>query len=87
MNADKGPARDHGDEQENWKDLFGSVFGLAEEVASRVSPEEIEEKLRRTLRKGSGGAKSDAVVPPTAGPGFGAERGPGRREPRPGGYG
>jgi CRP-like cAMP-binding protein len=76
MNADQDPARDHGDAQENWKDLFGSVFDLAEEVTSRISPEEIEEKLRRTLRKGSGGAKPDAAVPSTAGPGFGAERGP-----------
>lgn len=76
MSADQDPARDHGDEQESWKDLFGSVFDLAEEVTSKISPEEIEEKLRRTLRKGSGGAKPDAAVSPTAGPGSGAERGP-----------
>ncbi|HEX4254607.1 MAG TPA: cyclic nucleotide-binding domain-containing protein [Streptosporangiaceae bacterium] len=76
MSGDNDPARDHGEEQESWKDLFNSVFDMAEEVTSKISPAEIEEKLRRTLRKGPGDAKPDAAVSPTTGPGSGAERGP-----------
>ncbi len=76
MSGDNDPARDHGEEQESWKDLFNSVFDLAEEVISKIGPEEIEERLRRTLRKGPGDAKPGAAVSPTTGPGSGAEQGP-----------
>jgi Cyclic nucleotide-binding domain len=54
MSGDNDPARDNEDEQETWKDLFGSVFDLADEVTSRISPDEIEKRLRRTLRKATG---------------------------------
>jgi hypothetical protein len=64
MSGENDPARDHEDEQGTWKDLFGSVFDLADEVTSRISPEEIEEKLRRTLRRAAGGA--DAAPPEPA---------------------
>jgi hypothetical protein len=72
MSSDKDPARDHGDEQESWQDLFGSVFELADEVTSRMSAEDVEERLKRTLRKvtprvGVGAEMaSPETVPPSA---------------------
>ncbi len=62
MSGDNDPARDHGDEQETWKDLFGSVFDLADEVTSRVGTEEIEERLQRALRKAEPKVPAGAVV-------------------------
>jgi Cyclic nucleotide-binding domain len=87
MSDDNDPVRDHEDEQETWKDLFGSVFDLANEVTSRISPDEIEERLRRTLRR----AAADAGAGPeaqaeAAGAGSraeaGAARGPAPDSPR-----
>jgi tetratricopeptide (TPR) repeat protein len=46
-----GPVNDGPDEQESLEKLFGTVFDLATEVAWRISPDEIEAKLRRTLRE------------------------------------
>lgn len=63
MSGDNDPARDHEDEQETWKDLFGSVFDLANEVTSRISPDEIEERLRRTLRRATGDADAGPEAP------------------------
>jgi RNA polymerase sigma factor (sigma-70 family) len=39
------------DRQEVLADLFGTVFGLAGQVASRIGPGEVDARLRRTLRK------------------------------------
>ena len=60
MSGENDPARDHEDEQGTWKDLFGSVFDLADEVTARISPDEIEERLRRTLRRAK---RADAGPP------------------------
>jgi hypothetical protein len=69
------------DEQESWADLFGSVFESADEVTSRIGPEEIEKRLRRTIRDVTGDAETapdTTAEPPVAGPQAAAvaERGP-----------
>jgi hypothetical protein len=59
------------DEQESWADLFGSVFESADEVTSRIGPEEIEKRLRRTIRDVTGDAETapdTPAEPPVAGP-------------------
>ena len=37
--------------------LFGTVFDLADQIASRIGPDEIEMRLRRTLREAATGSK------------------------------
>jgi cell division inhibitor SepF len=39
------------DEQEPLEELFGAVFDLADQIASRIGPDEVEARLRRTLRE------------------------------------
>jgi cell division inhibitor SepF len=39
------------DERESLPELMGEVFGLADQVASRISPEAIEARLRRTIQE------------------------------------
>ena len=51
MSASDDPVRDGPDEQEPLEELFGTVFDLAGQVASRISPDEIEARLRRTLQE------------------------------------
>ena len=51
MSASNDPIRDVPDDQEPLEDLFGTNFDLAGQVASRISPDEIEARLRRTLQK------------------------------------
>ena len=45
-----GPGYDGPDEQESLEELFGAVFGLAGQIASRISQDQVEARLRRTLR-------------------------------------
>jgi RNA polymerase sigma factor (sigma-70 family) len=45
-----GPGYDGPDEQESLEELFGTVFDLAGEIASRISQDQIEARLRRTLQ-------------------------------------
>ena len=45
-----GPGHDGPDEQESLEELFGTVFGLAGQIASRISQDQVEARLRRTLR-------------------------------------
>ena len=45
-----GPGHDGLDEQESLEELFGTVFGLAGEIASRISQDQVEARLRRTLQ-------------------------------------
>jgi RNA polymerase sigma factor (sigma-70 family) len=45
-----GPGYDGPDEQESLEELFGTVFGLAGEIASRISQDQVEARLRRTLQ-------------------------------------
>jgi RNA polymerase sigma factor (sigma-70 family) len=45
-----GPGHDGPDEQESLEKLFGAVFGLAGQIASRISQDQMEARLRRTLR-------------------------------------
>ena len=47
MNA-SGPGYDGPDEQESLEELFGTVFDLAGEIASRISEDHVEARLRRT---------------------------------------
>ena len=49
MNA-SGPGHDGPDEQESLVELFGTVFDLAGEIASRISQDQMEARLRRTLQ-------------------------------------
>jgi len=44
------PVHDGPREQEPLEELFGSVFDLADRIASRISPDTVETRLRRTLR-------------------------------------
>jgi RNA polymerase sigma factor (sigma-70 family) len=45
-----GPRYDGPDEQESPEELFGTVFDLAGEIASRISQDQVEARLRRTLQ-------------------------------------
>jgi len=45
-----GPGYDGPDEQESLEELFGTVFDLAGEIASRISQDQVEARLRRTLQ-------------------------------------
>jgi RNA polymerase sigma factor (sigma-70 family) len=45
-----GPGYDGPDEQESLEELYGTVFGLAGEIASRISQDQVEARLRRTLQ-------------------------------------
>jgi RNA polymerase sigma factor (sigma-70 family) len=45
-----GPGYDGPDEQESLEELFGTVFALAGEIASRISQDQVEARLRRTLQ-------------------------------------
>ena len=45
-----GPGYDGPDEQESLEELFGTVFDLAGEIASRIGQDQVEARLRRTLR-------------------------------------
>ena len=45
-----GPGYDGPDEQESLEELFGTVFGLADQIASRISQDQVEARLRRTLQ-------------------------------------
>jgi RNA polymerase sigma factor (sigma-70 family) len=45
-----GPRYDGPDEQESLEELFGTVFDLAGEIASRISQDQVEARLRRTLQ-------------------------------------
>jgi RNA polymerase sigma factor (sigma-70 family) len=45
-----GPGYDGPDEQESLEELFGTVFGLAGEIASRIGQDQVEARLRRTLQ-------------------------------------
>ena len=73
-----GPVRDGPSGQERMEELFGSVFDLADKIAPRVSPDEVEAKLRRTLQEAGrhpGGMPAEPTarrfrtgeVPPLAG--------------------
>ena len=42
-----GPGYDGPDEQESLEELFGTVFDLAGEIASRISQDQVEARLRR----------------------------------------
>jgi RNA polymerase sigma factor (sigma-70 family) len=44
-----GPVSDGPSEQEPLEELFGTVFDLADTIASRISPDEVEMRLRCTL--------------------------------------
>ena len=46
-----GPAHDGPDEQESLQELFGTVIDLAGQIASRISRDQVEARLRRTLRE------------------------------------
>ena len=45
-----GPGYDGPDEQESLEELFGTVFDLAGEIASRISQDQVDARLRRTLQ-------------------------------------
>jgi RNA polymerase sigma factor (sigma-70 family) len=45
-----GPGYDGPDEQESLEELYGTVFDLAGEIASRISQDHVEARLRRTLQ-------------------------------------
>jgi RNA polymerase sigma factor (sigma-70 family) len=45
-----GPRYDGPDEQESLEELFGTVFDLAGEIASRISQDQVEARLRRALQ-------------------------------------
>ena len=45
-----GPGHDGPDEQESLEELFGAVLGLAGQIASRISQDQMEARLRRTLQ-------------------------------------
>ena len=72
-----GPGYDGPDEQESLEELFGTVFGLAGEIASRISQDQVEARLRRTLQ--AAGRRQEAEParkaarrdPEGAGPGTG----------------
>ena len=73
-----GPVRDGPSGQERMEELFGSVFDLAAKIAPRVSPNEVEARLRRALQESGrhpGGMPAEPIarrfrtveVPPLAG--------------------
>lgn len=45
------PAHDGPDEQESLEELFGTVIDLAGQIASRISRDQVEARLRRTLQE------------------------------------
>jgi RNA polymerase sigma factor (sigma-70 family) len=45
-----GPVHDGPNQHEPLEELFGCVFDLAGQIASRISPDEVEARLTRTLR-------------------------------------
>jgi DNA-binding NarL/FixJ family response regulator len=51
MSASDDPVHDGPADQERLEDLFGTVFGLADQFASRISSAEVEVRLRRTLQE------------------------------------
>lgn len=51
MNASDRRVHDGLDEQDALADLFGTVFDLAGQVASQISPGEVDARLRRTLHQ------------------------------------
>jgi hypothetical protein len=51
MSAGDDPVRDDSAEQESLEDLFGTVFDLADQLTSRISPAEVEARLQRTLQE------------------------------------
>jgi CRP-like cAMP-binding protein len=51
MSAGDNHQADHEDERESWKDLFGSVFEAADELTTRITPDEIEAKLKDIRRR------------------------------------
>ena len=73
-----GPGHDGPDEQESLEDLFGTVFGLAGQIASRISQDHVEARLRRTLQAAGRHQEQDSVRqaarrgPEGAGPGTGS---------------
>ena len=72
-----GPGYDGPDEQESLEELFGTVFGLAEEIASRISQDQVEASLRRALQaagrhqEGAPARMAARRDPEGAGPGTG----------------
>jgi hypothetical protein len=72
-----GPGYDGPDEQESLEELFGTVFDLACEIASRISQDQVEARLRRTLqaagrhREEEPARKAARRDPEAAGPGTG----------------
>lgn len=46
-----GPGHEGLGEQEPLEELFGAVFDLADEIASRISRDDVEARLRRTLQE------------------------------------
>jgi len=60
-----GPRRDDPNGQERLEELFGTVFDLAGKIAPRVSPDETEARLRRTLQEAShhpGGMRAEQAA-------------------------
>lgn len=47
-------------DQEPLEALFGTVFDLADQITSKIGPDEIELRLHRTLRKAAAGSKPRA---------------------------
>jgi RNA polymerase sigma factor (sigma-70 family) len=72
-----GPGHDGPDEQESLEELFGTVFGLAGEIASRISQDQVEARLRRTLQAAGRRQEEEPARkaarrdPESAGPGTG----------------
>src|ERR1700722_12266016 len=61
-----GPARNGHEDQESLNDAFGTVFDLADQIARRISPDEVEDGLRRIVRGAAqpeGLAREEAAVP------------------------
>ena len=56
-----GPAHDGPIEQESLEELFGTVIDLAGQIASRISRDQVEARLRRTLWQA--GHRQEAVPP------------------------
>jgi len=54
-----GPAHDDPGERESLEELFGSVIGLAGQIASRISRDRVEARLRRMLAEA--GYRQEAV--------------------------
>lgn len=50
MSATDGPARNGPEDQEPLDELLGTVFDLADQIASKIPPGEVEARLRRTIQ-------------------------------------